>query len=74
MGQRALMFGTASGNTPGDYFAALGQKIFQRSGIFIADHQAGIRTKTTDFTSVIYPFFSSGSPISIFSWVRPHII
>jgi hypothetical protein len=49
-GQCPLMLGAGAGNTSGDDFPPLGNKIPKGSRFFIIDHHGFIRAETADFT------------------------
>jgi hypothetical protein len=59
MGKCSLVFGTASGQSSGNDFAALGYKVSQCLGIFVIYRKARIGTKAADFSAMINSSFSS---------------
>jgi hypothetical protein len=54
------MFGTTTGQSPGDDFAAFGNKIPKRFGIFVINYQTGISTEPANLPAMIYSSSSFG--------------
>jgi hypothetical protein len=64
VGKGSLMFCTTPGQSSGNDFAALRDKISQRFRIFVINFKAGIRAEPANFPAMIYSFFSSRIVIS----------
>ena len=59
VGERSLMLGTTTGQSSGNDFAAFGNKVSQRLGIFVTNYKTGISTETANFPPMVYSSFSS---------------
>jgi hypothetical protein len=59
VGKGSLMLCTTPGQSSGNDFAALRDKISQRFWIFVINFKAGIRAEPANFPAMIYSFFSS---------------
>lgn len=67
--QLPLMFGTISGDPPGNYFSPFRGKMLQRLGILIINDQRTIGTKATNLAAGEYPFFPSLLNHDLFSFL-----
>ena len=59
VGKGSLVLCTTPGQSSGNDFAALRDKISQRFRILIINFNAGIRAEPANFPAMIYSFFSS---------------
>jgi len=64
MGECSLMLGTTTGQSSRNDFAAFGNKVSQRLGIFVINYKAGISTEPANFPAMEYSSFSPGFLVS----------
>jgi hypothetical protein len=64
VGKGSLVLCTTPGQSSGNDFAALRDKISQRFRVLVVNFKTGIRAEPANFPAMIYSFFSSGSVIS----------
>ena len=64
MGERSLVLGATTGQSAGNDFAAFGNKVSQRLGIFVTNYKAGVSAEPADFAPVVYSSFSPGFLVS----------
>jgi len=64
VGKGSLVLCTTPGQSSGNDFAALRDKISQRFRVLVVNFKTGIRAEPANFPAMIYSFFSSGIFIS----------
>jgi hypothetical protein len=64
VGERSLMLGTTTGQSPGNDFAAFGNEISQGFRIFVIDYNTGIRAEPANFPAMVNSSFSPGFLVS----------
>ena len=67
VGEGSLMLCATPGQSSGNDFAALRDKISQRFRILVINFKAGIRAEAANFPAMIYSFFSGSGPIGFSS-------